>query len=185
MEYVQERLVMEVKNNFSLKNQFDSHMANILLEGNNMDTEKDLIDFFTNNDGYSSNDYLDEVIMSLGRYVIQESINKDFMDELIRTESDDAIDNIVEALKDEYDEIFEYTVEELEEMVTITQGQDSNLKQKIVALNTRDLRVVFYVWLSRMTVEDGEEYNNKVYVSIFVNGSEHDVVTYQAHSLGC
>ena len=70
-------------------------------------------------------------------------------------------------------------------MVTITQGQDANLKQKIVALNTDELRVVFYVWLSRMTVEDGEEYNNKVFVSIFVNGSEHDVVTYQANSLGC
>ena len=185
MEYVQERLVMEVRNNFTLKNQFDSHMANILLEGNNLDTENELIDFFTNNGGYISNDYMDEVIMSLGRYVIREAIDKDFMDELIRTESEDAIETILESLKDEYEEIFEYTLEELEEMVTITQGQDANLKQKIVALSTDELRVVFYVWLSRMTVEDGEEYNNKVFVSIFVNGSERDVVTYQANSLGC
>ena len=185
MEYVQERLVMEVRNNFTLKTQFDSHMANILLEGNNLDTENELIDFFTNNDEYISNDYMDEVIMSLGRYVIREAINKDFMDELIRTESDGAIEGILDNLGSEYNEIFNYTLEELEAMPTIHQGQDANLKQKIVALNTDELRVVFYVWLSRMTVEDGEEYNNKVFVRNFVNGSEFRVVQYQAKSLGC
>ena len=185
MEYVQERLVMEVKNNITLKRHFDDIMADILLEGNNIDTENELIDFFTNNDELVKFKYVDEIALSLGRYVIREAINKDFMDELIKTESEDAIETILESLKDEYEEIFEYTVEELEDMVTITQGQDANLKQKIVALSTDELRVVFYVWLSRMTVEDGEEYNNKVFVSIFVNGSEHDVVTYQANSLGC
>ena len=112
MEYVQERLVMEVKNNITLKRHFDDIMADILLEGNNMDTENELIDFFTNNDELVKFKYVDEIALSLGRYVIREAINKDFMDELIKTESEDAIEGILDNLGSEYNEIFNYTLEE-------------------------------------------------------------------------
>ena len=46
-----------------------------------------------------------------------------------------------------------YTLRELEQLETISQGQTDNLKIK-----TEDTKV----WLSRMTVEDGMPYNNMV-----------------------
>lgn len=56
-----------------------------------------------------------------------------------------------------------YTLKQLEEIPTITQGQTDDLK--LEELETR-------VWLSRMTIEDGQPYNNQVTVEQvkYING---------------
>lgn len=54
-----------------------------------------------------------------------------------------------------------YTLAELEALPTLSQGHTDDLK--IETENTR-------VWLSRMTVEDGEPYNNKVTVEKLKGG---------------
>ena len=50
-----------------------------------------------------------------------------------------------------------YSLAELEEMETISQSHEDNLK-----VETENVRV----WLSRMTIEDGMPYNNQVTVEI-------------------
>lgn len=54
-----------------------------------------------------------------------------------------------------------YTAEQLEEMKTLHEGRYDNLK-----IDTGPMRV----WLSRMTIEDGMPYNNKVTIEVFENG---------------
>ncbi len=54
-----------------------------------------------------------------------------------------------------------YTLAELEALPTLSQGHTDDLK--VETENTR-------VWLSRMTVEDGEPYNNKVTIEKLKGG---------------
>ena len=54
-----------------------------------------------------------------------------------------------------------FTLKELQQLETITQGHTDNLKIKTE--NTK-------VWLSRMTVEDGMPYDNMVTVEKLING---------------
>ena len=56
-------------------------------------------------------------------------------------------------MKEERIKMRKYTLRELQQLKTISQGQTDNLKIK-----TEDTKV----WLSRMTVEDGMPYNNMV-----------------------
>ncbi len=60
-----------------------------------------------------------------------------------------------------------YTLNELEKLDTITQGQADDLK-----IETEDTRV----WLSRMTIEDGMPYNNQVAVEKYIEGGYWEVV---------
>jgi hypothetical protein len=60
---------------------------------------------------------------------------------------------------------------ELEAMPTLSQGQADDLK-----IDTGDQRV----WLSRMTAEDGEPYDNRVTIERFVDGSWVEVEYFQA-----
>lgn len=64
-----------------------------------------------------------------------------------------------------------YNLQELECLPTLSTGQADDLK--IDEGNTR-------VWLSRMTVEDGMEYNNQVSIEKLQNGRWNVVETYQA-----
>lgn len=63
-----------------------------------------------------------------------------------------------------------YTLEQIEEMPTIHQGQYANLK-----IDTSTERV----WLSRLTVEDGQPYNNQVTVEHLADGSWVTVAEYE------
>ena len=60
-----------------------------------------------------------------------------------------------------------YTLKELHELETITQGHTDNLKIK-----TEDTKV----WLSRMTVEDGMAANNMVTVEKLTNDGRWETV---------
>lgn len=64
-----------------------------------------------------------------------------------------------------------YTLTELENMPTITQGQFSNMKY-----DDGETKIL----LSRCTIEDGEPYNNKVTVEKLINGNWTITETYQA-----
>ena len=55
----------------------------------------------------------------------------------------------------------EFTLNELESMETISSGHFDDLK-----FETKYIRV----WLSRMTIEDGMEYNNQVTIETLKNG---------------
>jgi hypothetical protein len=54
-----------------------------------------------------------------------------------------------------------YTLKELEALPTLSQGQTDDLKVESPTQR---------VWLSRMTIEDGEPYNNKVTVEKLKGG---------------
>lgn len=60
-----------------------------------------------------------------------------------------------------------YTLKELQQLETITQGHTDNLKIKTE--NTK-------VWLSRMTVEDGMPYNNMVTIEKLTNDGRWETV---------
>jgi len=64
-----------------------------------------------------------------------------------------------------------YSLAELEELPTLSEGQFDNLK---VETSTRR------VWLSRCGVADGEPYPNKVTVERLINGRWEVETTYQA-----
>ena len=178
MDYVRDRILIDVKSDRYLSELLNEQVKNIILNGNTMDTEEELIDFFNNE--YLDSKLLDDMIMSIGKAAITHAIGKGFMDSLLDVHFDEVIEDILADIKEEYNHIFEYSLEELQDMETIKQGQDSNLKEEIMLDVSEELKVIFRVWLSRMTVEDGEEYNNKVFVSIFVNGGEYEVIEYQA-----
>ena len=65
----------------------------------------------------------------------------------------------------------EYALEDLERRATIYQGHFADLK-----LDGETERV----WLSRMTIEDGEPYNNKVTVERLENGRWVEAREYEA-----
>ena len=60
-----------------------------------------------------------------------------------------------------------YTLRELEQLETISQGQTDNLKIK-----TEDTKV----WLSRMTVEDGMAYNNMVTIEKLTKDGRWEII---------
>lgn len=64
-----------------------------------------------------------------------------------------------------------YTLSELQNMPTISQGYFDNLK-----IETSTIKV----WLSRMTTADGAEYNNGVTIEKLVKGVWETVDEYQA-----
>ena len=64
-----------------------------------------------------------------------------------------------------------YTLAELQALPTLVRAWTSDLKA-----TSKTKRV----WLSRMTVADGEPYNNKVTVELYANGSWNPILTYQA-----
>ena len=65
----------------------------------------------------------------------------------------------------------EYTLNELEEMLTLASSQADNLK-----IDTGTIRV----WLSRCTIADGEPHNNKVSVEYLEGGGWKTIRTYEA-----
>ena len=67
--------------------------------------------------------------------------------------------------------IVAYTLDELEDMETLCVGQADNLKFD----NGR-----FRVWLSRMTIEDGMDYNNQVTVEKCKDGCWSTIGEYEA-----
>lgn len=64
-----------------------------------------------------------------------------------------------------------YTLAELHAMPTIRQEWTCNLK-----VETKFKRI----WLSRMTIEDGADYNNQVTVERCRNGCWYPAIIYQA-----
>ena len=64
-----------------------------------------------------------------------------------------------------------FTLKELQQLKTISQGHTDDLKIK-----TADTKV----WLSRLTVEDGMPYNNMVTVEKLINGKWEIVEEYPA-----
>jgi len=60
-----------------------------------------------------------------------------------------------------------YTLRELQQLETISQGQTDNLKIK-----TEDTKV----WLSRMTVEDGMTYNNMVTIEKLTKDGRWEII---------
>jgi hypothetical protein len=64
-----------------------------------------------------------------------------------------------------------YSLSEIERIPTIHQGQYDNLK-----VDTGRVRV----WLSRLTVEDGQPYNNQVTVERLTDGRWETVEEYEA-----
>jgi hypothetical protein len=64
-----------------------------------------------------------------------------------------------------------FTLEDLEELPTLAQGQTGNLK-----IENKDRRV----WLSRCTVADGEPYDNMVTIERRRDGRWVTATTYEA-----
>jgi hypothetical protein len=64
-----------------------------------------------------------------------------------------------------------YTLDELHALPTIRTASTGNLK-----VQTKFKRI----WLSRMTIEDGADYNNQVTVERCRDGSWYPAITYQA-----
>lgn len=64
-----------------------------------------------------------------------------------------------------------YTKKHLEGLPTLSQGQTDNLKIE---------RPAYRVWLSRMTVADGMEYDNQVTIERYVKNNWKVTDTYQA-----
>jgi len=64
-----------------------------------------------------------------------------------------------------------YSLDELEALPTLTQGQADDLKV--------DLGII-RIWLSRCTIEDGEPCNNKVTIEEYRAGSWVEVGWYEA-----
>ena len=60
-----------------------------------------------------------------------------------------------------------YTLRELQQLETISQGQTDNLKIK-----TEETKV----WLSRMTVEDGMTYNNMVTIEKLTKDGRWEII---------
>jgi hypothetical protein len=65
----------------------------------------------------------------------------------------------------------DYTLDELEEMPTISESQTADLK-----IETEDERI----WLERTGVPDGEWCNNKVTVEFLLNGKWCTILEYEA-----
>jgi len=82
-------------------------------------------------------------------------------------------DNIIieDYEEEDYEGYEEWSLRELLEMPTISQGQTDNLKYE-----DEDTRV----WLSRMTVEDGMPYNNQVTVEKYIDNNWVTVDEYEA-----
>jgi len=68
-----------------------------------------------------------------------------------------------------------YTLEELEEEETISEGQADDLKieKEVYGTKTR-------IWLSRCDIYDGEPFNNKVTVEKYIDGRWIEVAIYEA-----
>lgn len=64
-----------------------------------------------------------------------------------------------------------YTLKELESLPTLSVGQTDDLK-----IENNDTRI----WLSRMTIEDGMEYNNQVTIEKLIDGCWLSTRQYQA-----
>lgn len=64
-----------------------------------------------------------------------------------------------------------FTIEELKSMKTISEGWVGDLKYEDDN---------YRVWLSRLTIEDGAEYNNQVIVEVYEDGEWVIVDKYQA-----
>lgn len=64
-----------------------------------------------------------------------------------------------------------FRLDELNKMPTISSGQADDLKYE-----TKDLRI----WLSRLTIADGMEYNNQVSIDMNRNGTWHTLALYEA-----
>ena len=64
-----------------------------------------------------------------------------------------------------------YTLAELQGLPTIRQAKTGDLK-----VQTKFKRI----WLSRMTIEDGADYNNQVTIERCRDGSWWPAITYQA-----
>lgn len=64
-----------------------------------------------------------------------------------------------------------FTLKEVKSLSTIQQGQYADLKY--ASLYVR-------IWLSRLTVEDGEPYNNKITIEYFIDGKWIERDTYEA-----
>ena len=60
-----------------------------------------------------------------------------------------------------------YTLRELQQLETISQGQTDNLKIKTEKTK---------VWLSRMTVEDGMTYNNMVTIEKLTKDGRWEII---------
>lgn len=65
----------------------------------------------------------------------------------------------------------DYTLDELEEMPTLAEGQTADLK-----VETEDERV----WLERTGISDGEWCNDKVTVEFLLNGVWKTILEYEA-----
>ena len=70
---------------------------------------------------------------------------------------------------------YEVSLDELENLPTLAEGQADNLK---IESDTER------VWLSRCTVEDGEPWNNKVTVERLIGGSWIEVEHWEAKHEG-
>jgi hypothetical protein len=73
-----------------------------------------------------------------------------------------------------------YTLEQIQGMPTIHQGQYANLKVETGKERGHHLDGDEKVWLSRFTVEDGAPYDNQVTVERLVNGCWVTVDEYEA-----
>lgn len=66
-----------------------------------------------------------------------------------------------------------FSLKQLNAMPTLSQGQADDLKYD---------DGVTRVWLSRITVSDGAEYNNQVTVERYIKNSWQPIETYQANA---
>lgn len=79
--------------------------------------------------------------------------------------------NTSKELRERADEIATLSLKELEALTTLKQGHTDDLKIE------SDL---CRIWLSRLTVEDGQPYDNQVTIELLVAGKWVTCKTYQA-----
>lgn len=82
-------------------------------------------------------------------------------------------------LKKVRNNLIKLTLNDVSKMEPICKGQfDNQLKEETYDENNH--LIILKTWVSRMTVEDGEEYDNKITVEVFIDGNLEENITYQA-----
>lgn len=173
VEVVESKIWNTVMNDAMLKSQYFQMFKRIFTEGNNLQTESELIDLLSETENKS----LEQLKNDVGNYMIRHIIDKNYMNDTLQVFEEEIIKEIVDEIKEN---IIELDKEEVLEMEVISQSQFDNLIDEGEYDFGENCIVKTKTWHSRMTVADGMSYDDEITVEIWVNGNLEDTVKYQA-----
>lgn len=171
VEVVESTIWNTVTNDRRLKDDVFVAVKSIFEEGNNMDTERNLVSVLNNEES----GVVREIQRSIGDYLIRHIVDKNYMDEMVEIFKDKIIEEIVEDVKEDLEVL---CLQDVEDMEIIAQCQYDNLIKE-EDLSYGEVIIKTKTYISRMTIEDGAECDNQVSVEIWVNGNLEDTVKYE------